>query len=139
YDGVNPWTASTCCSGGVPLAQADIAPASASLAVDKTLGRKSISIVSLVQDEVNAPASNFGLLLNSDATRLADRYRTFASMENATVALRPSLTVTYTSSGTPPPPLDTTPPAVSMTAPAGGSTVSGSAVAVSATASDNVA
>src|SRR5439155_12180555 len=58
YDGVNPWTASSCCSGGVPLAQADIAPASASLAVDKALGRKSISIVSLVQDEVNAPASN---------------------------------------------------------------------------------
>jgi hypothetical protein len=38
----------------------------------------------------------------------------------------------------PPPPADTTPPTVSLTAPAAGATVSGSSVAVSASASDNV-
>ncbi|MEA2240725.1 MAG: hypothetical protein QOD24_281, partial [Solirubrobacteraceae bacterium] len=38
----------------------------------------------------------------------------------------------------PPPPPDTSPPAVSLTAPANGATVSGSAVALTATASDDV-
>jgi hypothetical protein len=40
--------------------------------------------------------------------------------------------------GAPPPP-DTTPPTIALTAPAAGTTVSGNAVAVTATASDNVA
>jgi len=37
------------------------------------------TVRAMVQEWLAAPASNFGLLLNSDSSRLADRYRFFAS------------------------------------------------------------
>ena len=43
-----------------------------------------------------SPAANYGLLLNSDPTKNADRYRYFASMENPNVSQRPVLLITYT-------------------------------------------
>ncbi len=95
YDGTNAWTASSCCYGNVPLAEADITAPYDIEAIDKTLGVKSWNITKMVQEWMSSPSSNFGLLLNSDATKGADRYRSFASMENATATLRPSLSITY--------------------------------------------
>lgn len=95
YDGVNGWTANSCCFNNVPLAQADISAAYDTRAVDKTLGQKSWNVTAMVQEWVNSPASNYGMLLNSDATKGADRYRFFASMEYPTASSRPSLSITY--------------------------------------------
>jgi hypothetical protein len=131
-DGTTAWTTNSCCSNNVPMAQADISPAYDSQAIDKTLSFKSWNISAMVQEWLSAPTSNAGLLLNADTTKLRDRYRYFASMENTTANLRPSLSIKYVHSAG-----DTTPPTLSLTAPANGSTVSG-VVIVSATASDNI-
>jgi hypothetical protein len=98
-DGVTTWTPAACCA--VPLAQADISATYDQPAIDKTLGFKSWEITAMVQEWLADPESNFGLLLNSDASKGADRYRYFASMEHADVALRPYLTVTYSSTTSP--------------------------------------
>jgi chitodextrinase len=95
YDGLNAWTPNNCCDSNIPLAQADISSAHDSKAIDKVLGRKSWNITLMVQEWINTPVSNYGLLLNSDPTKGADRYRTFASMEHPTASLRPSLSITY--------------------------------------------
>ncbi|NKE71368.1 fibronectin type III domain-containing protein [Candidatus Manganitrophus noduliformans] len=95
YDGVNGWTANSCCFNNVPLAQADISAAYDTRAVDKTLGQKSWNVTAMVQEWLNSPSSNNGMLLNSDATKGADRYRFFASMEHPTASSRPSLSITY--------------------------------------------
>ncbi|MBI3804987.1 MAG: fibronectin type III domain-containing protein [Nitrospirae bacterium] len=95
YDGVNGWTANACCYDNVPLAEQDISAPYDTKAIDKVLGRKNWTLTAMVQEWINAPTTNFGLMLNSDATKEADRYRFFASMENPTAAIRPSLTVTY--------------------------------------------
>src|SRR6185295_2514067 len=90
---------------------------------------KTWTITTMVQEWLAGPASNFGLLLNSDASKLSDRYRFFASMDNPDASLRPFLRVTFTAG-------DATPPSVTITAPLPG-TVSGT-VPVSASATDNV-
>ncbi len=135
YDGTNAWTANSCCSQGITMAQADISPARSVVAVDKTLGTKSWDALALVQTWRSTPATNYGLLLNADLTKLAGRYRSFASMENATASARPVLRVTYAVGGTGG---DTTAPTVSVTAPANNTTVSGNSVSVTATAADAV-
>ncbi len=130
-DGTTGWTANACCNNSVPLAQADISAPYDTEAIDKTTGYKTWLMTSMVQEWLANPATNFGVLLNSDAARLRDRYRSFASMENADATLRPYLAVTYTL-----PAADTTPPSVSITAPSAGAAVSGT-VSVTANASDN--
>jgi hypothetical protein len=120
-DGVTAWTPNTCCSSNVPLAQADISAAYDSRAIDKTLGYKSWSLTAMVQEWLASPATNLGLLLDSDASKLRDRYRYFASMENADPALRPSLRVTYSLSP------DVTPPVISAVT-ASAITISGAAI-----------
>ena len=132
-DGVTGWTPNACCYNGVPLAQADISPAYDTRAIDRTSGYKTWNVTQILQDWLVAPATNAGMLLNSDSSVVSDRYRTFASMESADPNLRPFLHVTFSR----PPAADTVPPSVSFTAPAPGATV-GSLVTVSATASDNV-
>ena len=98
-DGVTNWTPAACCP--VPLAQADISAVYDQPAIDKTLGFKSWAITTMVQEWLADPATNFGLLLNSDASKAADRYRYFASMEHTDANLRPYLTVTYSSTAGP--------------------------------------
>ncbi len=132
-DGVANWTASTCCYQNVPMAQSDISPARAVTVIDRTLGIKTWDALALVQAWMSAPATNYGLLLNADATKGANRYRAFGSMQHETAASRPALRIVYGTG-----PADTTAPAVSITAPAGGATVSGASVNVTATASDAV-
>jgi hypothetical protein len=106
-DGVTPWTANACCSNNVPLAQADISAPYDAQAIDKATGVKSWTITRMVQEWLSDPAANLGLLLNSDPSRLRDRYRFFASAEHPDTSLRPSLRVTYTLVP------DTTPPVMS--------------------------
>jgi hypothetical protein len=96
YDGVNSWTSNACCRGGVPLAQADTGPRVDAQSVDKTGGFKQWNVTALAQGWFANPSTNFGLLLNSDPSKLADRYRYFASSRDTTH--RPYLTVTYSSS-----------------------------------------
>ncbi|WDT77653.1 MAG: DNRLRE domain-containing protein [Candidatus Manganitrophus sp.] len=96
YNGTNAWTANSCCADNVPLAQADISAAYDTEAINKTLGYKVWDITAMVREWMSSPASNFGLLVNSDASKGADRYRFFASMEHPTASLRPYLSVTYT-------------------------------------------
>ncbi|HAR41490.1 MAG TPA: hypothetical protein DCS07_02480 [Bdellovibrionales bacterium] len=87
YDGLNKWISE--------LAQGDISSAYTSLAVDRNLGIKSFNVKQLIQDWISDPASNLGLLLNSDPTQPRDRYRYFASMESSPSSRRPSLLVNY--------------------------------------------
>jgi hypothetical protein len=134
-DGTTAWTANACCYNNIPLGQADISPARATHAVNRTLGAKTWNALAIVQAWRAAPATNFGLLLNSDPTKPSDRYRFFASNEHATASLRPFLRITYSVPG---PGGDVTPPTVSITAPANNATVAGAGVAVSANAADAV-
>jgi len=133
FDGVTGWTPSACCFEGTPLAQGNISGAYAQRAVDKVPARKIWTITRMVEEWLANPASNFGLLLNSDATKLADRWRYFASMQHPDATLRPYLRVRFV----PPAVADTTPPSVSITTPTTGASVSGT-VAINAAASDNV-
>jgi hypothetical protein len=130
FDGVNKWTPVACCYNGAPLAQADISPAYDTQTIDKTPGFKSWTITSMVQEWVSQPSTNFGVLLNADASRLRDRYRYFASAEYSDPERRPRLRITYSTAA------DTMPPAVSITAPASRAVVAGT-VTVAAHASDN--
>lgn len=138
FDGVSSWTANTCCQNNIPLAQADISPARSTLAVDRTYGTKTWNALSVVQAWLSSPSTNYGLLLNSDATKGAGRYRTFASVNSTSANQRPFLRVTYSTGGGTPGggSGDTTPPTVSITSPANNATIGGSSVAISASASD---
>ena len=133
FDGVTAWTASACCFEGTPLAQGNISSAYAQRAVDKVPGRKMWTITRMVEEWLANPTSNFGLLLNSDATKLADHWRYFASMQHPDPNLRPYLRLRFV----PPTAVDTTPPTISITTPTAGMTVSG-AITVNASASDNI-
>jgi hypothetical protein len=95
YDGALGWTANSCCSGGFPMAQADISAPVASNSLNKTDGVKQWDVTSLIQGWLSTPATNFGLLLNSDASKLRDHWRYFSSREHPTQSQRPSLSVTY--------------------------------------------
>jgi hypothetical protein len=111
YDGWTPWTPNKCCYSGVPLAQGDSSAAYASLDVDKAAGFKAWTITTMVKEWLASPASNFGLVLTSDATKARDRYRFFASTKNPDATLRPVLRITYSLPGG-----DTTPPVISTVA-----------------------
>ncbi len=102
YDGVNGWTPNSCCYNNVPLAQSDIAAPVDSKGIDKTVGFKQWDVTSVVQEWLSNPSSNLGLLLNSDASKLRDRWRYFSSMEEPATSQRPYLTVQYTPPAGPP-------------------------------------
>ena len=120
-DGVTAWTPNACCYNNVPMVQGDISLAYDLQLVDKINGDKSWNITAMVNEWQADPASNFGLLLNSDPSTLADRYRYFASMEHPDATLRPFVEITYSL------PLgDITPPSVVLTTPLSGTDVSGS-------------
>ena len=95
FNGVDGWTANNNCYKNIPLGQADIAPAEDVNSLDQSLGYKTWDVTNMVQDWVTDSASNFGLLLNSDAVASADSYRFFAASETNDADLRPSLEVIY--------------------------------------------
>ena len=106
-DGVTAWTPNACCHDGVPLAQSDISLAYDTQAIDKAPGFKAWTITAMLQEWLADPSTNFGVLLNSDASKARDHYRFFASMEHPDSSLRPFLRVTFTIGGG-----DTTPPVI---------------------------
>ncbi|MFZ1984553.1 MAG: DNRLRE domain-containing protein, partial [Desulfatitalea sp.] len=95
YDGVNSWTPNTKCYNGIPLAQADIAPAEDVNSLNTSLGYKTWDVTGMVEEWASNSATNYGLLLNSDAVASANSYRYFASSEASAVNTRPSLIITY--------------------------------------------
>src|SRR5439155_1428615 len=100
YDGVNGWTPTGCCPYNIPLAQADISLPVDTKDVDKTVGFKQWDVTALVQGWLSDPSTNFGLLVNSDRSKLRDRWRFFSSSEDPVASHRPYLTV-VTETGTP--------------------------------------
>src|SRR2546425_1068602 len=110
YDGTNSWTPNTCCYNNIPLAQADISAPVDTKNVDKTPGFKAWDVTSIVQGWSSNPSTNFGPLVNSDPSKLRDRYRTFSSSEDPVASNRPHLTVVYTAPDAPPPPPPPPPP-----------------------------
>src|SRR3569832_766819 len=135
YAGVNALAANACCYNQVPLAQSDISAPYDTKIIDKTLGYKTWTLTALINEWVYQGVVIFGVLINSDPTKLTDRYRYFASSEYYDTTLRPYLSVTYQLPNTS---SDTTPPIAQLKAPASGSLVKGS-VPVQADLSDNVA
>jgi hypothetical protein len=129
-DGAAPWTPNACCYNSVPLAQADSSAAYDTKAIDKVAGFKAWTITGMVQEWLLNPATNFGLILNADASKAADRYRFFASMENPDPNKRPFLRIAFSVSS------DTAPPAVAVTAPTQGAIVNG-VITVAASATDD--
>jgi len=95
---VNP-TISTCTwdSPWIPSsgAQNDIASAEDTIQVDKTYNYKTWSVTNMVQDWVNNPSTNYGMLINSDPIASVDSNRIFASSENTNTNQRPKLVITY--------------------------------------------
>jgi len=95
YDGVNPWTPHQGLYDNIPLAQSDIGPAEDTVAVDRTFGYKEWTVTNMVAEWVANPATNRGLLLNSDSNAATNAYRFFRPSEYAAAAQRPRLVVTF--------------------------------------------
>jgi hypothetical protein len=89
------WTPSSCCRMGVPMGQSDIGPAVDARPLDEADGYKAWSITALVQQWLEVPADNLGLMINSDPGAAADERRTFYSTEHPGASQRPRLTLTY--------------------------------------------
>jgi len=90
YDGTNSWT------GGSDGGQSDIAAAEDTQSVNLTDDEyKTWDVTDMVADWVTTPASNYGMLLNSDDVASVDSYRFFASTEDTDSSTRPKLIVTY--------------------------------------------
>ena len=131
YDGINGWTAS---GQTPPLAQADIQSAVDSQDINTTLGYKSWNAKQIIKDWMNNPATNYGMLINSDTTATADSYRNFAATENEDSTRRPKLVVTFFVGN------DTENPTVTITNPVSSSTYvsATSTITMAGTASDNL-
>jgi len=97
YDGTNSWT------GGADGGQSDIASAEDTPSVNDTDEQyKTWDVTDMVADWVATPASNYGMLVNSDDDASVDSYRFFASNEVTNASTRPKLIVTYTPGTAPP-------------------------------------
>jgi len=99
YNGSITWTANACCFNGIPMAQGDIAAAEDVQTLDTTIGYKSWTVTQMVQDWVNDGATNFGILVNSDAVAAANSNRVLSSSEHTQADQRPKLVITYTVGG----------------------------------------
>lgn len=95
FDGFRPWTPALCCYKNIPLAQKDLSPPYDTQGIDRLAGYKSWTATALTQEWAASPSTNFGLLLNSDPAKRADRYRYFAGTEYPDAALRPYLSIRY--------------------------------------------
>lgn len=93
YDGSRGWT------GGANGGAQNMATAESSNVLDKTAGYKSWTVSKMVQDWVQTPGTNFGLILNSDSNAAADSNRLFRPSEFAESNQRPYLVVKYATSG----------------------------------------
>jgi len=100
YSTGNNWTANMVRADGLGMAQADIATAEDTVGINKTLNEfKTWTVTAMVQYWVNNPNENYGLLINSDDSLGADRFRYFYSNEEAISDRRPLLSITHTLPG----------------------------------------
>jgi hypothetical protein len=95
YDGVHGWTPNSCCLNDVPMAQADIAAAEDVVLLDDNPGYKRWTVTQMVQNWVDAPATNFGMVINPDDAAPADDARSFRSNEVSDTAQRPRLDIVF--------------------------------------------
>jgi hypothetical protein len=100
-NGKNPYTGGTwtpvpagTTEENVPLGLADIAAAEDTIAIGSQEGYRSWNITDMVQDWVNNPAANYGLLIAGESTA-SEAGRTFAATENQESDLRPKLEIYY--------------------------------------------
>jgi hypothetical protein len=99
YNGSSSWDASSVAYNSIPLAQANKAAPVDSKQIDKTYGYKSWNIAGIVQEWLDNPATNYGILLNGSTSASADSNRGFASSRATDSSQRPKLVVTYTLGG----------------------------------------
>jgi len=112
YSNSNPWTAVTpsgsyyenylgylCCNGNMPMALNDIDEVADTVYADRTEGYKTWDISSMVQDWINNPSENYGLLIVSEDYTESDSHRSFISTENSNSAQRPKLVISYSIGG----------------------------------------
>jgi len=93
YDGTNSWT------GGTDGGQGDTANVEDTPDVNATNSQyKTWSVTNMVADWVATPASNYGMLVNSDDVASVDSHRFFASSDANDASTRPKLIVTYSGS-----------------------------------------
>jgi hypothetical protein len=91
YDGTNSWTA------GADGGQGDTAAAEVTQPVNLTNNKYKIwTVTDMIADWVSTPASNYGMLVNSDDVANVDSYRYFASTEAVDASTRPRLVIAYT-------------------------------------------
>jgi len=91
-----PWTPVTTgtTTNDIPLAMADTAPPTQTIALDTQTGYRAWTITSMVQNWVQDPTANVGLLITGSETSTATD-RIFAATENPTASIRPKLVVHY--------------------------------------------
>jgi hypothetical protein len=87
FDGKGSWSTA--------LAQGDISAAYDQLPVDSKSEYKTWDLTKLVQEWLQDPKTNLGLLLNADLSASADSWRIFASREHPRPELRPYLRLKY--------------------------------------------
>lgn len=104
YDGTDWWTPYSGLYNNIPMAQADIAQAEDTEFIDKSYGYKAWTVTKMVQDWVSNPASNYGMLINSDPVASSDSNRYFSSTESQNPDQRPKLVITYSVGPAPPAP-----------------------------------
>jgi len=89
------WTPNSCCSGGVPMGQGDLATPDDIQVLGETEGYQSWDVTRMAQRWVDELAANLGLMINSDEGAAADAFRTFRASEHVAPEQRPRLTVSY--------------------------------------------
>jgi hypothetical protein len=89
YNGSTSW-------GATPGGRGDIEEAETTNSLNSTAGWKVWDVDTMVGVWVATPATNKGMLLDSDSVAAVDSYRYFASSNNTDASLRPMLIIAYT-------------------------------------------
>jgi hypothetical protein len=93
YDGVNAWSAFS--GWSYPMGYGDVDTASDSVAVDTSYGFKTWDVTSIIQNWLDDPGSNYGILMGGDFVSSVNSYRFFRSTDYGTSAQWPKLDITY--------------------------------------------
>jgi hypothetical protein len=96
YDGVNNWSPSACCFDSFPIGMSDTSVSYDTVDIDTTLGWKSYNAEQLVKDWLSG-TPNYGLLIDSDGSKIRDCHREFSSVNNVDSDKHPYLEITYES------------------------------------------
>jgi hypothetical protein len=96
HNGADQWSENNTSYNSIPLAQADIAAAEDTNALDHNSGYRQWKVTAMVKQWADNPEANYGLMINSDNSASADSYRFFAASEAADAGTRPRLEIKYT-------------------------------------------